>query len=822
MRRVAGLNYRTLAFGVAVVVLAGLVLGAAGLGTVSAAGGHAAKAHTSAPAAQHASPTPAAQGIDTTTITIGVVYTPSQTFPGNATFWTNITYGTITNTTTSVAVIAAGAITLHATGNNTVNSHDVTTFDNNGVPTANFTWTVPLSEASLGCADASCSDLIGGSIGAVTFTIWVWANGASSGGGVATNTNSWTQPMQSTYSTALFLNPTTSLATFDASPFVQPMNLTVVFAVNTSYMALSNATLSLTLNATIYGATSLFANLTLNDTLNTTNLWGGSSSIIDNGTVYTGWFSNVTYSVVLNAAAFGLASWEDFVTDLGADGGYMFLTVWVTADGTSVGGIAPGISWAGDSESYTGTTLFNAGNLNAPVNFQALPFVLTGWLNESWVNPDTTTGNATTTGWAQLWDNNLTSPFATLSLNDSVNTTTSQGVSLIPMLNGTTAAGVPYINYTWSFDLTVAEFDTTAYGDLISVSINVSADGTSLGAVDNSIYGPDILPTGPVSFAQHPTTVSTVFTTPITGYIDVSSTPYLLNWTLTTNSAITSTMTSLELQVVDATIPYPIMNYSIPITPGQTAYTFPLTASTFTSCNTNVCGLTAPTDDFYFTLIAVENGVYGPTNGTVAVSISSIGPAFFIGQAASITLLSPSGATPTLPAGNVTFTTFYSGFFVSSANLTVYSGTVVVFTALMTQLVAGVPATATWAASAAGTYHVVVAMSLTSGPPVYANQTLTITSSSGSLVYQNSSTYHNVTLLGSLSPAVAGTILLLVGLIVGMIVALLVGRMMWGGSKPQEPPQQWEQGQPSGGTESGTGTMESGGTDTGTPPSGGS
>jgi hypothetical protein len=822
MRRVAGLDYRTLAVGVAVVVLAGLVLGAAGLGTVAGAASHATAGH-STPVASRASPTPAAQGVATTTITIGVVYTPGQTFPGNATFWTNITYGTITNANVKVAVIAAGAITLSATGNGSVVPANVTSFTNNGIPTSNYTWTVALTGTSLGCADASCSDLIGGSSGLITFTIWVWANGAGSGGGIATNTDSWDQPMESTYSSVVFSSPTTSLDTFYASPVVQPLNLTVDFAVNTSYIDLSNATLALTLNVSIYGATPLFANLTLNDTLNTTNLWGGASSIIDNGTAFTGWYSNVSYSLNLNATAFGLSTWADLVAALGPSGGFMLLSVWVTADGTSAGGFAPGASFAGESISYTGTTLFSPGTVSSPTDFQTVPFVVTGWLNESWVNPDTTTGNATTFGWAQLWDNNLSAPFATLSLNDSVNTTNADGFSLLPTMNGTTAAGVPFINYTWSFTLTAAMLDPTAYGDLISVSVNVSADGTSIGAVNNSIYGPDILPSGPVAFSQNPTTVSTTFTTPVTGYIDVSSSAYWLNWTLATNSAITPTATSVELEVVDATIPAPIMTYTIGVAPGQTSFSFPLTASTFSTCNTDICPYSSPTDDFYFTVIAVENGVYGPTNGSVATSVSSIGPAFFISTVATISLLSPSGVAPTLPAGNVTFTTLYLGDYVSGANLTVYLGAVTVFTASMTQLTTNVPTIAVWAASAPGTYSVVVTMTRTSGGPVYANQTLTITSASGSLVYQNSSTYHNVTLLGSLSPAVAGTILLLVGLIVGMIVALLVGRMMWGGSKPQEPPQQWEQGQPAGGsTDAGTGSMESGGTDSGTPPSGSS
>jgi hypothetical protein len=833
MRRVAGLNYRTLALVVGVVVLAGVVLGTLGVGALAAPVDHSPSAHSS-PAAR-ASPTTAAQGQKTTTILIGLVYTPGLTFPGNVTFYTNITWGDITNSATSVAVIANGS-TGHfaaATGNGSVVSSGVTSFTSNGVPYQNYTWTVFTNKTSFSpnCADASCADIIGGSSGVVSFTVWVLEKGASAGGGTAVQTYSWGQPMVSTSVTVGFLEPSTDDATGTTYAQFVPMNMSVSFWVNTSYVALSNATQDVWMAIAITSGPTPTAAISFNNTLNYTVPYtaghpaGQSGSITANGTTWTGWWANVTYSTTLNATTLGYSSWAAMVAALGP-GTSLSLTVGAAIDGTTAGGITLGATSVYTLSTATGTTAAIGGNHAGPVPYQPLPFTQTGWLNLTYVSPDFLAhGNASYTAYFQLWDG--ATVIHTYNGNNSVNTTNPDGVSLSAISNGTTALGGTWVNYTWSITIGVADISSSAYGDTLVLTVNLTVNGVG------GAWALFALPTSPVladTFVQHPTTVATTFTTPVSGYIDVSAgTNAAVNWTLSvTNGTITPAVTSLELQVVDATIPYPIMNYTIAVVPGQTNYSFPLTPSTFTSCDTQVCGVTSPNDDFYFTVLATENGIGGPMNGSLATSTASIGPAFFIGTPATISLISPSGAAPVLATGNITFVTFYSGQYVAGANLTVLSGTVTVFTALMTQLTAGVPAHAVWDATAAGTYAVSVSMSRTSGPAVFDNITLTVLSSAAGVVWSNSSTYHNVTLLGHLSPAVAGTILLLVGLIVGMIVALLVGRMMWGGgAKPQEAPQQWEPGQ----TSSGTGGAEAGGTstdpgsgsmDSGSPPSGSS
>jgi hypothetical protein len=841
MRRVAGLNHRTLALGVSVVVLVGLILGAAGIGVVAGAHNHPAAAGATA-SATHASPTPAAQNISTTSITIGVTTNPGITFPTDITFWTNVSYGVIGNTSTWVWIVAAGTSeSLIANGSGTVNSNNITDFTANGVPYENYTWTVDLNQTSFtpNCADASCSDLIDGASGTVTFTVWAKEAGAANGGGGgwATNSLEATQlvggyptpdfTLQSTLSTVTFVSPGQITAISDeAVPYYQPVNISVNFDVNTSYLFLENSTFNVSLQVLFDGSIPFALNISLNDTLDATSL-NGSSSILFNGTIDGVLWSNVSYSLTLNYTNLGFASFAAMAVGLGT-GGDLYLIPWVNASGASAGGISAGVGDTGAAfiSMITGTTLINTGAISSPAAYQALPFTQTAWLNLSFVQPYLTDGNATISGWFKLFDLNhpALGALATFSLNDSVNTVNPDGVSLVPVANETTATGTPFVNYTLEITITPASLGKSWYGDELYLTEDMTVLGAAVGGVTASLTGLVFLPT---PLAANPTTLTTGFTVPVSGYIDVSTVPYLLNWTIATNGPITPTQTSFSLAIIDTTIPAPIAWDNFTAVPGQTNYNVSLSPSTFTTCtNTPICAYTAPTDDFYFTLVVVENGIGAPTNGSIAVTTNSIGPAFFIGTAATITLLSPQGATPTLYTGNITFATYYAGFFISGANLTVTSGTVVVFTALMTQLVAGVPSTAVWDATAAGTYKVTVAMSLTSSStPVYANQTLTVLSSAGALVYQNSSTYHNVTLLGSLSPAVAGTILLLVGLIVGMIVALLVGRMMWGGSKPQEPPQQWEQGQPAAGTgatDAGTGSAESAGTDTGTPPTGSS
>ncbi len=839
MRRVAGLNYRTLAIGVTVVVLAGLVLGSAGLGAAAGLASHSGKSSSASSAAPaRASPTPAAQGQDTTSVTIGLIYTPGPTFPANITFYTNITWGVISDTTTFAYVTAnltTTPITYFPTNvslNDTIDSALVTSSVINGVPYANYTWTADLDAATLGCTDASCYSFLGaGFTQNVTFTIYVTENGASTGGGFASSSLAYIDSaVLTTFASAGFVLPATNetLATTYATDV--PFNFTVELWVNSSYLAATNATVSAWVTVYYAPTLSVIGVVSLNDSVNGTvpfdiNPASPTGAVDSNGTSWTGYWTNITYTFTLNASALNL-TWSALVTALGG-GGELELLVGANVDGTAVGGYAPGAEQVFDLSTISGTTLAYGGIDGSPVPYQPLPYTQYGWLNLSSVTYGFLTWNSTYTAYFVLVDGSTV--LTSWSVNDSANTTLGTYFSLEEVSNGTSPLGTQWVNYTWSLAITPADITSGAYGDALTLYANATADGAMVTGISSSVGTPYSLPFNVPIFvdelAQHPTAISAKFTTPVSDYIDVSTAPFDLGFTLSvTNATITNESTTIVLAVVDATIPAAIAFYPIALYPGQLSYVFPVSASTVSTCTVAaVCAETSPSDDFYFTVNVTVDGIGAPLNGSVAFGTASIGPAFFIGQDATIVTLSPSGSSPIpLATGNVTFTTFYQGDFISGASLTVYLGTVPVFTAVMTQLTPGVPATAVWDATAAGSYTASVEMTLTSGPPVYDNTTLTITSVSSTTVYINSSTYHNVTLLGSLSPAVAGTILLLVGLIVGMIVALLVGRMMWGGSKTQEPPQQWQQGsQP--GTTGGTDTSAAGTTtDSGsTPPSSG-
>jgi hypothetical protein len=825
MRRVAGLNYRTLALGFAAVVLVGVILGSAGFGAALPSHLTPKSPAPAAAATPRASPVPAAQGQATTWITFWVSTSPTGTFPTNVTFSANITWGKISDTTTWVTLVVNGTSvtrTINASGG--INAANVVNFDNNGIPTANYTWTVFFNQTTLACANPSCSALIGGNSGLVTFNISVKEAGQSAGGGWGSNYDVWTQGMVSTYATAGFLSPSTDDAAMTAYVMEQPMNISVAFWVNSSYVALSNATQNVWLQSWVNGALSPSAYLTFNNSLNFTLPDGGTGSITFNGTAGGVAWANVTYSIEVNPSALGYASWHAWQVASGM-GVSLGLNVGVSLAGVSAGGIALAATSVFNDSMTTGTTLINGGITSTPGPYQPLPYTQTGWLNLSFVQPNWTAhGNASLTGTFFLWDLD----FALLhmyTVNGSVNTVNSAGVSLTPVSNGTVAGGGPWVNYTWSVTVAPSDVAASAYGDTLAMTVNLAVTGVSVGGVASSVSDAPVFFS---TFSAHPTTVAAVFNENVTGYIDVATAPFNLNFTLTVaNGSISSSVTTATLAVVDATIPAAIAFYPIAIAPGQTSFSFPVDEATVATCTVAFfCPYTSPTDDFYFTLNLTENGVGAPTNGSYAVSTVSVGPAFFIGTPANITLLSPHGAGPTLTTGNITFATLYTGQYTSGANLTVYnSGNVPVFTASMTQLATGVPATAVWDATATGTYKVVASLSRTSGPDVYANSTLNIVpSAQGGFVFSNSSTYHNVTLLGHLSPAVAGTILLLVGLIVGMIVALLVGRMMWGGggNKPQEPPQQWEQGSSSTSTSTTESSSSGGSMDSGTPPSGSS
>ena len=163
-----------------------------------------------------------------------------------------------------------------------------------------------------------------------------------------------------------------------------------------------------------------------------------------------------------------------------------------------------------------------------------------------------------------------------------------------------------------------------------------------------------------------------------------------------------------------------------------------------------------------------------------------------IAWAGARTPLPPS--SPIVGLGTVKFWSNYSGQYISAATLTIYTAGGP-HTPIFSSNIASKETT--WLAGSAGIFLVQVT--------VTTNYTLFNTFLNFSVVPYlgavtiNTSSYHNESLFGGLKPAVAGTILLLVGLIVGLIVALVLGRLIWGGQGPAAPPQAWQQAGGAGG-----------------------
>jgi hypothetical protein len=176
----------------------------------------------------------------------------------------------------------------------------------------------------------------------------------------------------------------------------------------------------------------------------------------------------------------------------------------------------------------------------------------------------------------------------------------------------------------------------------------------------------------------------------------------------------------------------------------------------------------------------------------VPVTASASGNTFFITVPVSATILPTS--TGTVGIGNVTFSAIVTGQYIAAVVITVYSPTgsgVALFTSSLINATTGFGKTATWVANSPGVYPVVVNITTNYASVTNVSEKLTVVASYGP-VYFNQTTYHNATIFPGVDGAVAGTLLLLVGLIVGIIIALLVGWMMWGGRDTAAPAQPWQ------------------------------
>ena len=807
MHRVTRTTLGTVAIGlVAIFFVVGMVGGGL-LGAPHGATGQTAKGSPVGSAGNSAAPlSTAARGYQTTIDLVFNTTLPMFTaVPFNFSFYTNISYGSIdsTHTVATVAVYLNGTnpATPLATFSPTITAKNVVSTVENGIPYANYTWFTALNEANLGCAMASCAELITAPA-LYNITVTVTENGASAGGGMASASTTAQTTLVSTFVDAGMLSPT---SVSNPIPFV------IEFYTNISWGWTNNA--STIVNVQVSNDFSPFTapgawNFSFAGDYNTTNAAGFTSVAGFNGTLNGVPYSYTTWMMTLNNTTLGDPTFcTDFSCNTTLTSGYPInITLYVSEDGTTGGGLpvtietpvsaATGMPAA--ASVVIGSTLINDGMNGAPIPYQPLPYVATGWLNVSWVNPSVTAlvGNESVSGYVLVQDN-LTGAFiGVIDLNNTVNITNADGASFMLADNGTTALGVPFQNYTWTLDLTNSTLATSGnvpYDELnLWVDITASGNFTGIGGWNVST-GPVEVVTANV-FVQYPTTVSGTFTSVCTttcsptfsAYMPL---PFTVNYTLSVvNAPITPATTTIVVNVNDVSAGAVLS--STPVTPiaGQTQYVFSVNAATL-ACNTASCG-GLPQDEFGITVTVAVNGASGPTNGSMAGVVDSQS-FFLIPTPLSASLVSPAAGS-SVSIGNVTVSVAYLGSWVAGSVLNIYSSTnALVYSHGFVELTPGVPVSGTWFIGQAGTYSYSIVMTTVYLPTThYFNGTISVISKGGT-VYQNTSKYSNQSAISGLSGAAAGTILLVVGLIVGMIVALVLARAVMG-RPAAAPPQPWE------------------------------
>ena len=277
-----------------------------------------------------------------------------------------------------------------------------------------------------------------------------------------------------------------------------------------------------------------------------------------------------------------------------------------------------------------------------------------------------------------------------------------------------------------------------------------------------------------------PTTVTVLETNTLKAY---SIAPFFVNFTIAATNAtigVGTTWVWVTVKDVTASSKFVVIDLNSTVANGKTSYQASVNVTTL-GCGPKCANL--PPDAFGFIATAQV------WNGTANTTGSAVQTSFIVTILPSGTLIAP-GPGIGVGTGNVSISAIYSGQFVASVVATVFSPTnasAIVFQASMLYL-NNLPVVATWTVSVPGTYPVSLQIT-TPYTTVYVNGTVTV-SQSGGIVYSNTTTYHNSSLIPGLSPAVGGTILLVVGLIIGMIVALALGRMMWGQPRPS-PAQPW-------------------------------
>jgi len=464
-----------------------------------------------------------------------------------------------------------------------------------------------------------------------------------------------------------------------------------------------------------------------------------------------------------------------------------------------------------------GVTVYPTGSTPVAKN---LTYSTTVTLNTSVYYTLALTGTITTV--SSVFFNDTTPAFTANSFNvrffnAGVNATPAITINATNPLSKT-----PALNFTLPSEVAGA---IGTYHSELNASVNLTADFTKGGAVqvwyNNTMFLTNNYTIAFVGYSNNTTALGPALVilidgattgTPTTTHAPASS--LSLTTTLTTytvlpanflfsftvaNASILTTNTFAYLNITDFATsklcmsinlasmlynvsPTKVYYYSVPTWGTVATEYFSLTLTSGMVVNTTSC----PTFASDPAIVTITGNTTDPINGTTQ-SIASEQTSFVWLPVSSQLHVSSSPAAPT------TFGIYanYSSQYVGRVALSVYNPTtgLVTFSASLLW-VGGTPTTVTWIETTAGSYPYTLSVYTAFG---VFNTTGTINVLPGSSTFYNSTTWTNSTLISGLSPAAAGTLLLIVGLLIGMIVAMVVGRMVWGGPKQVAPAQPWEQ-----------------------------
>jgi hypothetical protein len=456
-----------------------------------------------------------------------------------------------------------------------------------------------------------------------------------------------------------------------------------------------------------------------------------------------------------------------------------------------------GASHSAGAHPLASTTVANLTVTASPASPTTVPTSALDFnLNVTWGNIT----NTTTSLWITLADATTSTFVTAFSLNTTVNSANANGAGG-PVTNGT-SGGIFWSTANWATDLNQTTLGCTnancsdkltpgdQYNATVGVKQNDTSDGGSVSISSASalfVYVSHIT-TATISVAQIPNRYNSV-------PLEVNFTVAVLQDGVFANNTLDSATTVLNVQVQDAISSVIQASWDVPVVTAQTSYSIWVSLQNLSCMPDPTCQGIA--DPYYVFVTATVNLSGAPNYGTSAVAVGQLStPSGFLTFAfitVPVTLTPLSPASATVPLGNVTFSSTYTGQYILASNVTVFSSTkatLTIFYANMLKTAGGNPVSAVWAPASAGVYPVSFELTTIYGTTVYKNMSLTVASAGGGVVYFNSTTWKNGTGILGLSAPVGGVILLLVGLIIGLIVAFLLGRAVWS-RPPAEPAQPW-------------------------------